>query len=292
MRSDLARMAQSSTHTVSTMNRAGYAEALADFEDREKNGGQTSATISAEWRERLEEKAEADLLRPYTEGEIAGGLAGWKSKVDAKRDELDGLRTVEGRLHKHREAPEHTRRSLTEATTALARRMLAGMGVGVAEPETEAQTVDAAQLEARYEVEKRAAATATEALSIVHEKIAVTEKQLDALLAREKEFMDPALRELGEALGAAYIRTINDFRQIYSLAGALGAELGTHGAYGSGFDKFEPLDLPKPDLAACRIARPEKLKIRIDENHRAFWKNARNTLRADPKAKISLPKAA
>jgi hypothetical protein len=55
MRADLERMAQSPTHTVSVLNRAGYDKVLADFEDREKHGGKaTSGEISAEFRRRIE----------------------------------------------------------------------------------------------------------------------------------------------------------------------------------------------------------------------------------------------
>jgi hypothetical protein len=275
----------------SVMNQAGVAAATADFEDRERNGGQSSGEISAKWRKRLDEEKEADALRPFTEGAPPGGntLPAWKAWCDGLRDELDSYHAVAERLRKHLDAPEATQRSLTEAVMSGARRMLAGMGIGAPDAEPEA-TLAPGQLEARLEAERRAAREATAALAIVNEKIAETENRLNAVRARADEFVRSALIALMEPLGGRYIRAVNEIREVMSLMWAAAPLLGGMGKFGSGFEAFQRLDLPRPGLDSTKLVPDSKFKVRIDDKDVAFWRNARNTLLADPKAKISLPK--
>jgi hypothetical protein len=289
-RNDAVRTVQESFLPRSVMNQAGVAAATADFEDRERNKGPSSSEISAEFRRRIEADREAEALRPFTEGEPPGGntLVGWKAWHNQKRDELDSYHVAAERLGKHLDAPEATQRSLTEAIASGARKMLAGMGIGTADAEPDA-VLAPGQLEARLEAERRAAREATAALEIVNAKIAVTEKQLAAIEARADEFVRPALRELAEALGTQYVRVVNQFREVSSLLWALTPLLGGEGKFASGFQAFQRLDLPRPGLYSTKLVPESKFKIRIDDKDVAFWRNARESLLADPRAKITLP---
>jgi hypothetical protein len=293
MMSDLSRMAREApTHTVSTLNRAGYAEALADFEDRERNRGQTSAQISAEWAKRLDEEREADLVRPFVEGSPPGGysLTAWHAWKISLEDERDHELSVRDRLLNHAAAVTTTQRSLAEAVTAGAKAMLAGMGFGSGETEPQTPAVNPEQISRQLEVEKLAAAQATEALKIVDAKIAVTEKQLAAVSARANEFVNPELVNIAGALGPRYIRAIAEVAEVSSLLFALGIELGDGGRFGSGFESFERMTFPRPGTDTTRLCPPEKFVIgRPSDADRVFWRNAKNTLLASPHSKISLP---
>jgi hypothetical protein len=295
-RNDVMRTASESFLPRSVMNQAGVAAATADFEDRAKHGGKTTtAEISAEWRKRLDEEKEAEALRPFTEGTPPGGntLQAWKAWCDGLRDELDTLHTAAERLQKHLQAPEATQRSLTEAIARGARRMLAGLGVGTAEPELEGSALAPGQLEARLAAERRASAEASAALEIVNAKIRETEQRLRAVRARADEFVRPAIRAIMEPLSVRYIRAVNELREVMSLMWAAVPLLGGTGTYGSGFDNFEfsGFNLPRPGLDGTKLVPDSKLKIRIDDKDVAFWRNARESLLADPRAKISLPKS-
>jgi hypothetical protein len=277
----------------SVLNQAGYAAAAADFEDREKNGGASSAEISAEWAARLEREREEEALKPFVEGPPPEGstLAGWKLWCDELRDELDTLNVGAERLRKHTGAVEATARTLKEIFAARTNRMLASVGIGTVEPDETA--VDPAQLEARLEAERRAAREATAALEIIAEKIAVTEKRLAAVRSRAAEFVNPELCNIAGALGPRYIRAINELREVSSLLFALGVELGAGGRFGSGFEAFERMTFPRPGLATTKTVPDAKFIVgRPTDSDLAYWKNARNTLLANPLAKISLPKAA
>jgi hypothetical protein len=290
MRRDLERMAANPTPLIGRP--VTDQNVIDDFEFRAKNAGSSRAQISEAWAARLKQEAEEKALLPFTHGTPPGGktLAGWKAWRDGLRDELDGLHVGAEGLRKHLEAPEATQRSLAEAIASGARRMLAGMGIGTAEPELESALAPG-QLEARLAAEKRASAEASAALEIVNEKIAVTEKQLAAIEARADEFVRPALRELAEPLGTRYVKVINELAEVMSLIWAA-EPMARDLEWGSGWHGFEKLDLPLTGLASTKLVPPAKFRVRVSDAHRAFWKNARNTLLADPKAKISLPKAA
>jgi hypothetical protein len=138
------------------MNRAGDAAATAEFEDRERNGGSSTAEISAERRARLDREKEAELLRPFVEGPPPSGntLVAWHAWKNALEDEHDHEVSVRDRLLNHAAAVTATQRSLSDAVTAGAKAMLAGMGFGGGKTETQTPAVNPEQISRQLEAEK------------------------------------------------------------------------------------------------------------------------------------------
>jgi hypothetical protein len=133
---------------------------------------------AAEWAtEQLDREVEQRL-------EGVRDLVGFKAFEDQIRDEIAELVAAEEKLERTLDAPGGTEAGIRESITRSARKVLVGLGLLAAEPETAEDTVDPAQIEARLAVERRAAAVATEALGLVREKLAVARKRLGMLESR------------------------------------------------------------------------------------------------------------
>jgi hypothetical protein len=287
---DLARMGIASDG-ASTMPVRGMIKdplVIADLDFRATHSGLSRAEYATMRREQDREDSDAAAMSEWVRGKIGGGLADWKRACDALRDEIEKLDAGRERLTKHVTAPAETERTLKESIAAGAARMLAAIGIGTAEPEPETPAVSPEQLAARLEAERRAAAEATAALEIVELQIGEKQKHLDALLARADEVVNPALTDLAGPLGTRFVKQLADLRETASLMYALGDMLGT--GYGTGWENFSRVTFARPGLPTTKLCPDERFTIgKPTDTDKAFWKNARNTLLANPDARVSLP---
>jgi hypothetical protein len=192
---------------------------------------------------------------------------------------------AEERLERTLTTPGGTEATIKDSITRSARKLLAGLGVIAAEPETAEDTVDPAQIEARLAVERRAAAVATEALGLVREKLAVARQRLAMLESRRDLYLDPAMKEIAEPLGHRLVRALNELREVYSLLGAYYEVAEMHTPRGA----YDGMRFHRPNLDSISAIREHKFSISIDSAHRQYWRNTEPSLRTNPSVRIALP---
>jgi hypothetical protein len=252
----------------------------------------------ADWKsgahaERQREKAIADSARSSeqldrdVEQRLEGvrDLVAFKAFEDQVRDEIAELQAAEEKLERTLDAPGGTESSIRDGITRSARKLLAGLGLLAAEPETSEDTVDPAQLEARWAAERRAAAVATEALGLVREKLAVARQRLEMLEGRRCLYLDPAMKEIAEPLGHRLVRALNELREVYSLLGAYYETANIHTPKGA----YDGMRFHRPNFDSISAIPEHKFSISIDAAHRQYWRNTEASLRTNPSARIALP---
>jgi hypothetical protein len=100
--------------------------------------------------------------------------------------------------------------------------------------------------------------------------------------------VNPALTDLAGPLGTRFVKQLADLRETASLMYALGDMLGT--GYGTGWENFSRMTFARPGLPTTKLCPDERFTIgKPTDTDKAFWKNARNTLLANPDARVSLP---
>jgi hypothetical protein len=233
---------------------------------------------TAEWAtEQLDREVEQRL-------EGVRNLVGFKAFEDQIRDEIAELVAAEEKLERTLDAPNGTEATLRESISRGARKVLVGLGLLAAEPETAEDNIDPAQLEARLAAERRASAVASEALGLVREKLGVARQRLAMLESRRDLYLKPALKEIAEPLGHRLVRALNELREVYSLLGSYYEVAKIHTPR-----KYDALWFPRPSLDSISAIPDSKFGIAIDSEHRKYWRSTEATLRADPSKKISLP---
>jgi hypothetical protein len=231
------------------------------------------ARLAAE-RAELEADAETDEL-------LAGvrDLIGHKAKLNGLYDTRDVITAGIDKLQKHVAAPSATEQGLRAALAQGARRMLASVGLGSAEPEPE-NTVDTEQLAKRLEAEQRAALVAREALQEANAQLTAVNRKIAAVESRREPFLADAKQQVAEPLGPLFLKQLAALRETYSLLCA----------YHSGWTGWESVAFPRPRLDTTNPVIPDKaFKLSVDPDHRKFWRDAEQMLLANPSAKIRLP---
>jgi hypothetical protein len=195
--------------------------------------------------ERLEQEAEAE-----TDRLVAGirDLVGFKRLEDQFEDEVAELESAAARMERHRESAAEAQSDYGAAIKSAAAKLLATVGIKIEVPDESAPEVDAAQLQARIEAEKLAAAAAQEALHEINQRLAIKRKQLAGVRSRQEFFLKPAVREVFEPLGHRLVKALNEVRYCYSLLSALNAYNGN--------SAYDDIRIPRPKLdsisAKCR----------------------------------------
>jgi hypothetical protein len=212
-------------------------------------------------------------------------LVGFKAFEDQSRDEIAELQVAEERLERTLDAPNGTEATLRESVSRGARKLMVGLGLMAAEPETSEDTVDPAQLEARLAAERRASAVAAEALVLVREKLAVARQRLAMIESRLDRFLKPALADIAAPLGHRLVRALNELREVYGLLGAYYEVAELHTPKGS----YDAMRFHRPGFDSISAIPDHKFSIGIDGEHRKYWRNTQATLLANPSTRISLP---
>jgi hypothetical protein len=122
-------------------------------------------------------------------------------------------------------------------------------------------------------------------MKIVDAEIATLDKQIAAFEARADEFVAPALLELAEPLGAAYVRKLGELREIASLLFAAQNVAMVATPYGrtSWHTSWQRTKFPKPPLDSVKLVPADRFEIKVSEADVAYWRNARNSLLAGEK---------
>jgi hypothetical protein len=305
MTNDLARMAQSPTHTVSVMNQAGLAAATADFEDRAKHGGKVStAEISAEWAARLKKAADDKACQPYAHGsppvsaESKGlpaeraRLADYVAWLWATTVELESLLEIEHRVNRIIDEPAESGRKLTDTLKSEASRLIEAMGF-IKEGSTAAVEASAHERVLKaHEANQRNAQVAAAALPELQERIRVKRLQLAALENRRNEFLHPVLVEIGDHLGHALVKRISALRDVVQQVSGLAAVVG--GGYGDGWTNRhrEPIKLARPNFQSTKLCPDSVFEIKPDPESEKWWRQTGEALMKNPKVPVTFPKSA
>jgi hypothetical protein len=293
--SDLQKMTDTGTTTPFVSDPRGGFMSADEHDFRVRHGGMSrpdwAAFIKQRDAQERADAAEAAAMAPYREGSPpkGSGLNGWKLWCGSLRDEIDALESAAARLQKHLAAPTTTEESLRDAIARGARRMLASVGIGSSDAESEESHLDAEQLAKRLEAERRASAEAQAALEIVNSKIATARKNLAAVETREFEFLYPELQDIASRLSQSYVRKIAELSEISSYLFALGKMVGATGDFGNGWRNFDRVTLPKPPLPNCKSVPDNRFDLKVDDAHVTWWLDVKCRLLADPQAKISIP---
>jgi hypothetical protein len=212
-------------------------------------------------------------------------LVGFKAFEDQVRDEIAELQAAEEKLERTLDAPNGTEATLRESVSRGARKLMVGLGLMAAEPETAEDTVDPAQLEARLAAERRASAVAAEALGLVRQKLAVARQRLAMLESRRDLYLDPAMKEIAEPLGHRLVRALNELRKVYSLLGAYYEVAEMHTPRGA----YDGMRFHRPSFDSISAIPDHKFSISIDSEHRKYRRNTEASLRTNPSVRIALP---
>jgi hypothetical protein len=244
------------------------------------------------------------MLRPYTEGmppaspESKGlpaaraKLADYVAWLNATTTEFDSLLEAEHRVKRIIDEPNESGRKVTDTLKSEASRLIEAMGFLKEGTTAEVEASAHARVLKAHEANQRNAQVATAALPELHERIRVKKSQVAALEKRRKEFLHPALVEMGDSLGQVLVKRISDLRDIVQQVSGLAAVVG--GGYGDGWTNrhSEPIKLARPNFQSTKLCPDSVFEIKPDPESANWWRQIGESLMKNPKVRITLPKAA
>jgi hypothetical protein len=244
------------------------------------------------------------LLRPYSEGippaspeskELPAArakLADYVAWLNATTAELDSLLEAEHRVKRIIDEPNESGRKLADTLKSEASRLIEAMGF-LKEGTTASIEASAHERVLKaHEANQRNAQVAAAALPELQEQVRLKKSQVAALEKRRNEFLHPALVEIGDHLGHVLVKRISGLRDIVQQVGGLAAVVG--GGYGDGWGNrhSEPTRLARPNLQSIKLCPDRAFEIKPDPESANWWRQTGETLMKNPKAHITLPKAA
>jgi hypothetical protein len=247
--------------------------ALADFDFLVRNK-MSRADMAERDRQWQRSDAEENILQDYR-GEIPGDVVGefrglrgarlewarfgaWLLRTTA---ELTELESTKARLSDIVSAPEKTQGKVAAAIGKLGKLLLAGMG-------TDADDDENYELEKRLAKERRQSTAASQALPEIEAQIEAKKKQVDIVIGRTAEFLNPAMIEIFEesGIGQIHARKKAEFEALDDLVGV--------------FLRGYAADHRTPAIASLADAPT------VDLGWAHSWHEIENAVRKDARAKV------